>query len=433
VTAERTFGQAAAPAAAGSHRQADRALVLHVINSLQISGGAEQQLVANLRRFGDPRLRHAVAHLYSYEREVIRNEVGEGGSSPRDAVGTRGGDLPEGLAVHTLRAAGERAGQWESIRRLHRLVAEIRPDLIHCYLAEAAVASRIVGRIAGIPVVESLVNISHERIRCVDNPAVSPWKLRAHTMLDRLTMRGVGHFHALSEAVAGSWHRTVGLSRDRMSVIPRGIDLEELDRTAAEGGGRAGLFAELQLPPDAFLIVNVGRHEAQKGQRYAVEAMPAILAEAPEAVLLIVGRPGNRTDDLRARVRELGLERQVRFTGSRRDVAAIVGVADIFLFPSLFEGLGVSLLEAMGLGKLCIASNIAPMNETVTHGRTGLLFRSMSSPAIAEAVLTAYGDGDLRRRIGEAARKEVARSYRLEETARRVEAIYLHQLGLPDP
>ena len=389
--------------------------VLHVINSLGISGGAEQQLVSNLQRFTDGRLRHAIAYLYSYDFET-RNE-----------------QVPAGVTLYPLREIGERRGQWTSVRRLSRLVDEVRPDLIHCALAEAAVASRIVGRLRGIPVVESLVNISHEPIRCVDNPNVTPTKLRFHMLLDRATMRGVTHFQALSPAVSQSWQRVVGLDPQHITVIPRGIDMDELTQAAQAGPGRAALLAELGIPESAFVLVAVGRHEAQKGHRYAIEAMPAILREVPDAVLLIAGRPGNRTPSLRRAIHDLALDQSVHLLGRRRDIAAIVAAADLFVFPSLFEGLGVSLLEAMALGAACLVSDAPPMNATISDGMTGLVFEPMDSAALAEVVVRAAHDPALRSALGERANDEIHRHYRLDDTARRVERLLLKQAGLTPP
>lgn len=386
--------------------------VLHVINSLGISGGAEQQLVSNLQSFRDSRLRHVVAHLYSYE------------------FGTRNAEIPPGVEVIPLRRVGERRGQLLSLHRLAGVVNRARPDLLHCSLAEAAVAARIVGRAKGIPVIESLVNISHESIRCVDNPHVNRWKLQAYALVDRATMRYVRHFQALSPAVSDSWQRVIGLPPNRISIIPRGVDIESIETAAIQGMDRDGLSSELDLPAGSFLLVAVGRHEAQKGQRYAIEAMPLVLAEVPDAVLLIVGREGNLTSFLKSMVKERGLDEKIRFLGRRRDVISIIAACDLFVFPSLFEGLGVALLEAMALGSTCVVSDTPPMNDTVRNLESGLVFETMSAESLAATVITAYRDPGLRKRLGEEAREEIRRRFQLKDTARRVEKLYLEQLNL---
>ena len=103
-------------------------LVLHVIDSLGTVGGAEQQLVANLRRFTDPRLRHALAVVYE------------------DTGGTRSGEVPASVPIHLLYQGGARpSGRWDLLRNFDQAVAEIRPHLIHGSLANAGLAARLVG------------------------------------------------------------------------------------------------------------------------------------------------------------------------------------------------------------------------------------------------------------------------------------------------
>ncbi len=387
-------------------------LILHVINSLEVTGGAEQQLVANLQRFSDPRLRHAIAHLYSV-----------------NAL-TRHSDLPDDVPVHALRAVGASSGLRLSVVLLNKLVRELQPDLLHCSLAEAAVASRFVGRWRAIPVIESLVNISHEKVRCVDNPKVRPWKLKCHTMLDRMTVGSVSQFQALTNTVAESWQRVVGVPADRIEVIPRGIDIARLQSAANVGPARDELLQELGLPPETFLILALGRHEAQKGHRYVIEAMPSVLKQAPNAVLVIAGRFGNSTAAMQADMKSMGVADKVHLLGNRKDVPSLLSAADVFVFPSLFEGLGVALLEAMALQLPCIVSDLAPMNETVADEETGLLVEPKSPRKLAESILRLYSDHDFARDLGCKAAQHIEASFQLNVSAARVESMYLRQFGL---
>jgi glycosyltransferase involved in cell wall biosynthesis len=394
--------------------------VLHVIDSLGVVGGAEQQLVANLGRFSDRRLSHHLACVYV------------------DAHETRHDQVPVGVKVSYLYPAGERPGsRLDVTRRLDRLVVELGltgwgrlPGLLHGSLAVAGLAARLVGMRRRIPVVESLVNISHEPVRTVDNPAVSAPKLAMHRLLDRVTMRGVTRFHALSDEVARSWIDTVGLRPDRIRVIPRGIDLAELDAGGARDLARSALAAELSLAPTDFIVLAVGRHEAQKGHRYLVEAMPSIIAQVPSAVLVIAGQPGSATAGLEQTVAELGLAARVRLLGRRTDVPRLLAAADVFAFPSLFEGLGVSLLQAMGRGLPCVTTNRPPMSSVVEDGRTGLLVPARDPAALAEAIVRLATAPALAAALGAAARAEAQARYSLDTVAAAVERLYLEAAGL---
>jgi glycosyltransferase involved in cell wall biosynthesis len=386
-------------------------LVLHVIDSLGTVGGAEQQLVANLRRFADPLLRHALAVVYE------------------DTAGSRSGEVPEGVPIHLLYQGGARpSGRWDLVRSFDRAVAEIQPHLIHGSLANAGLAARLVGARRRIPVVESLVNISHEPVRVTDNPGVTRLKLEGHRLLDRITMRTVTRFQALTAAVAESWERFVGLRPDRIEVIPRGIDLGELDAGGDRHQARASVISELGLADDAFVILAVGRVEPQKGHRYVVEAMPAISERIPSAVLLVAGRPGAASQTVETQIERLGLGDRVLLIGRRSDVPRLLGAADVFMFPSLFEGLGVSLLQAMGRALPVVTTDRRPMSDVVEGGVTGLLVPPEDPAAIAAAVTSLFSDPTERARLGAAARQEVAANYDADEVAARVERFYRRAL-----
>lgn len=385
-------------------------LVMHVTNSLGVTGGAEQQLVSNLRRFRDRRLRHHLVCLYEED------------------YGSRAPDVPEDTAITYLYGPGVRAqSRLQTVRRLNSTVRRLQPDLIHCSVAEASLASRLVGRKRRVPVVESLINLSHERVRLVDNPGVKAWKLRAHSLADRITTRWVRRFHALSPAVAESWQRVVGIDPARISIIPRGVDAADLADRAHRGGD---IRRELGVPRDAPLILAVGRQAAQKGQRYLVAAMPAVLERFPAAHLVIAGQPGNMSSVLQEIVADHHLGASVHIVGARDDVPALLAAADIFAYPSLFEGLGVGLLEAMAMGRACITTNVAPLNGVVTDDTTGILVAPRDPAALAGAVSRLAAEPELAARLGAAAAAHVEAHYRLDEAARGIEDLYVRTLGL---
>lgn len=380
--------------------------VVHVIDSLGRSGGAEQQLVANLRHFADPGLSHEVLCLYR-------------GSTSRED------DLPSGVGLSYLLSDGRRVRNRVALSVLmRRRLAAIRPDLIHCVLPDAALAARLAGRWLGIPVIESLVNIGHEEVRTVDSPAVTRWKLALHRWTDRWTMRSVVRFQALSQEVARSWVDTVGIRPARVDVIPRGVDTDRATPDADRSYFRARLLSELGLPADSFVVLNIGRQVAQKGQIYAINALPQILAAVPQAVFVSAGSSGPMTERLRDEARQLGIEGRVHWIGVREDVPDLMAAADVFVFPSLYEGLGVSLLQAMAAGLACVVTDRPPMTEVVSDGDTGLLVPPRDSGAIAAAVLRLAQDQDLRGSLAARARSHVARQFDSVVVAARIERMY---------
>ena len=390
--------------------------VAHVIDSLDISGGAEHQLVANLRSFDLGAIEHHV---------VLMRKTG---ASCID-------DIPDSVRVHWLKDNNRARSRLGYARELARLTREQDFDLIHATLPDSALASRLAGLTTRTPVVESLVNISHEQIRTVDNPKVTRSKLAMHTWLDRLTTRRVRRFHAVSKAVAHSWTRIVGIDSSLIDVIPRGIDRKQFGTSVEERAhNRLSVIQEFDLPVDTFLIVAVGRQEPQKGHRYLLEAADRVKDEVPTLQIMIVGRRGLATKSLEAKIAELGLEDTVRMIGPRRDVARLVAAGDLFAFPSLFEGNGGNaLIEAMSIGATVLASEVAPITELIPDQCCGVLVPRTDSAALAAAISRLASDPELRKQLGQRARERAQAFPTPEEVARMYEDWYRVLLRLDGP
>lgn len=386
--------------------------MLHAIDSLGISGGAEKQVARNLDAF---------------DRELMGHEV----VLVQNTESTRRDELPPDVVVHELFGVGEQVTRPVLISRLRRLVRHRRPSLIHASLPNSALATRIVAATSSVKAVESLVNISHEPVRTVDNPNVTMAKLRAHAVLDRLTMRFLTGYHAVSREVADSWVRIVGLDPKKIEVIPRGIEVDavEIGKSKRDEAARS-INAEFGYDDGTLVVIAVGRVEPQKGHRYLVEAMAEITAKHPEVRTLIVGRPGNSSTAVKESIERLRLNDVVRLTGARRDLPRILAAADIFVFPSLFEGNGGNaMIEAMAAGLPVITTNAAPMTDLVPSEEYGLLVDRCDPRGLADAIVRLVGDPYLRRRLGSAARARAMTFATPAEVAKSHEQWYLRLLS----
>lgn len=383
--------------------------ILHVVDGLGAYGGTERNVVRNLRHFTDSRLRHSLVVLY-------------------DRMG-RAAEVPGSVEVICLSRPGE-SMPWLPVlmRRLSALVRQSQPDLIHCSLANSSLASRVVGQLRGIPVVESLVNLSYEPIRLVNNPGIKRRNFEAHRLLDRLTMARVARFHAVSDAVATSWSRYVRIPPSKIWTIPRGLELDELRAEIEAADSRQVVLSSLGVPSTAFVLLNVGRQEAQKGQLHVIEAMAEIIRRHRDSVLLIVGPEGQASPRLRRTVTDFGLANHVRFLGQRSDVVRLMRAADLFVFPSLYEGLPNALVEAMACGLPCVAFDLPPMNQVLKSGVTGVLTTPQSSSDLAGTVSLLVDNAELRSSLGSAARGEAETKYSAKNVALALEGLYLDML-----
>jgi glycosyltransferase involved in cell wall biosynthesis len=384
-----------------------RLKVLYVINGLG-TGGAERSLAEMLPHLATDGVDPLIACLFA-RSEGVQNSV-----------------LSDGFDVRFI-AAQRVPGR---VRYLWRLIREEGVDLVHTAIFESDVAGRFGAVPFHLPVVTSLVNTSYEAIRFQD-PNIHPWRLRAVRIVDSWTARHLTtHFHAITGAVKRAAVTALRVAPERVTVIERGRDPTRLGLPSPERRHKARMT--LGLDQDAEVLVNVGRHEFQKGQRYLVEAMARIVRTRPKAVLLIAGREGNLSSELQGLARERGLGNRLRFLGHREDLPEILAAANVFVFPSLYEGLGGAVIEAMALGLPVVASNLEALREVVEPGKNAVLVPRASPEALASTIEALLDDPHRRSLFGERSRAIFEERFTVERSARRMAALYRRITASPD-
>lgn len=306
-------------------------------------------------------------------------------------------------------------------RGLAQLIRGHRPDLIHSMIFDATLAARLAALVTRVPQITSLVNTSYDPVRFKD-PRVGRWRLRLVQAVDALSARLTVHFHAVTRAVRDAAVEQLHLDPGRVTVIYRGRNLERLGRSSPER--RQSIRASLGLDQDTPIVLSVGRQEFQKGQIYLLQAFGKLLVRQPKAYLLIAGRPGAATAELQHAAAELRLVERVRFLGYREDVPDLLAAADVFAFPSLFEGIGGAILEAMALGLPVVASRLDGLAEVVTDGLDGLLVPPADPSSLAAAIGQVLERGDLRTALASRARETVASRFDLGVSVTRTIEMY---------
>lgn len=330
--------------------------------------------------------------------------------------------LRQGFDVRFLSGSGLFSNAWE----LRKLIQDEKPHIVHTTLTNA----NLVGRFAAIGlltvVVSSLVSTPYAPIRLKD-PKLDTRKLRVVQMVDAWTSRNLTtHFHAVSKTAKMAAINDLGISPERITVVERGRDPARLGQPTPERREQARLRFGLQH--DEQMIVNVGRQDYPKGHKYLLEAMAKLAEKRPNLVLLIAGRSGNVSPDLMELKAQLHLDGHVRFLGHRDDIPEILAAADVFVFPSLFEGLPGAVIEAMALGLPVVASDIAPVREVVEENDNAILVEPASSSELAKAVATLLDDRDKSAAFGEFSRKIFETRFTLQRSASRMIELY-HQVA----
>jgi len=377
--------------------------VLYLIDSLS-TGGAERSLAELAPGYAARGIRLDVA--YFHERPGVQEDLRRAGASLFPIGGS---------------------GRVDFARRAHRLLRDRRPDLVHTTLFEADVAGRIASWRARIPVVTSLVNLAYGPEQLTD-PHLRRWRVEAARRLDALTARRVTRFHAITRVVAEVMTERLRLRRGRVDVIPRGRDPDVIGRRTK--GRRDDARRRIGVDGSAPIGFAAARQEFQKGLDVLVEAFPAVLAEVPQARLVVAGREGGLTEQLGAATARLGLANAVSFIGTRTDVLDLMCAADAFAFPSRWEGLGVAVLEAMALEAPIVASDIPAIREVIGDDEErALLVPPDRADALAAAIVRTLTDTEAAGARAVAARERFLERFTLDRVADATVAFYQRALA----
>jgi len=361
--------------------------VLQIITTL-CRGGAERQLV-NLVSNTDPQVvRHTVCYL-----------------------------RPPGDFATELQAAGHEVVclnlplKWPWLfapPKLRSLIRSRRPDLVQTWLFEADIGARL-SMLFGlrVPIINTLhsTNYDPETIRAANWP---PRKVATLQQIDKLTARRVRPvFVACSRTVRESAIRHLSLPAEEVRVIYNSIDQATLVCEPAEA---AQLRKQCGIPVDSFVFVNVGRLGQEKGQSILLRAFQKVATDLPNGYLVLVGE-GSEKESLQTLAADLGISQRLKFLGQRADVGACLEMSDVFVFPSLFEGLPLAPIEAMLKSVPCIVTRIKPLLELFADDDTGIVVGPGSVDELADAMRKIYSDPALRKRLGMNARIKAVENF----------------------
>ncbi len=372
--------------------------VLHVIDTLG-GGGAEMalaELLPGLHRRG---IRSHVACLRRSDEGV----------EPRVAtVGVEVSHLPD-------------RGPWVRTKALRQLIVTTRARVVHTALFHATVTGQLACIGLDVPVVTSLVNDTYGPARYAD-PAIRPWRLGVVQAVDGLLGRHLtDQFHAITYAVRDAAVDQLRLPPDRIHVVSRGHDPARLG--VRDRDRRLRSREALGLPPDAPIVVTTGRHEYQKGQVHLLDAVARLATSHQDVHLLVLGRRGARTRALESQRDRLGLQDRVHLLGYRSDAPDVLAAGDVFAFPSLYEGLGNALIEAMALALPIVASDLPAVREVVGRG-PALLVPPSDPAALAAGLGQVLDDEGLRTSMAAAGRARFLDTFTIDRVADEMAALF---------
>jgi glycosyltransferase involved in cell wall biosynthesis len=245
------------------------------------------------------------------------------------------------------------------ILELRNLIDSEQPNLVHTTLLLSNLTGRIAAQTVHMPVVTTLANQEYGPEHRA-NSRYGAWSVRGVHAADLLTTPLTTRFHAVSRDVAKVMGRRLQIPAARIQVVYRGRDPARLGTPTQNR--RLRTRAALSIGEDTPVVLSVGRLDQQKGVDTTIEAFRRLVGRIPNAVLLVAGRPGNSATLVEAKARGCPA---IRLLGHRTDVPDLMCAADVLSFPSRWEGLGGTLVEAMALRLAFVASDIPPLRETI--------------------------------------------------------------------
>ena len=290
---------------------------------------------------------------------------------------------------------------WKSVARFRRIIKDYNPDTLLTYLLHADLFGRFFGRLFGVKKIVCSIRNDNSSFRFLN-------------FLDIVTSPLVSLYLPNSPAVKDFLVHKNGITSSKVKVVENCLDVEELDPQASLD--TESLRSQLGVSSGTLIYTCVARLKKQKDHMTLLRAF----AQVSKGVLVLIGE-GDCRRDLETEAENLGISSKVYFLGDRKDVPSLVSQSDIFVLPSLTEGMSNALMEAMALGKPCIVSNIKQNKVLIKNKENGLTFRVGNPKDLAKKMQELSSSKKLRSHYGQKSRKLIKEKYGVKSIAQKLE------------
>ena len=369
--------------------------ILHVIRPAE--GGMKNHLLSLLKYLDNDRLETLVA-------------------CPGDDLARAFSQIASEVIDIPLKGNMSPITDFQCIMKLKDILRTKNISLMHAHGSKAALVGRIAARLAGTSV--SFYTV-HNSIFYAD------WhnlKLAAMAWVETRLAHCTDRIITVSDALRLEIINREGLSPDLPVTVYNGIETEQF----YSASDKSGLRRELGLPSDGKLVGTVARLSSQKGISHFIKAIPQITEK--QLHLIIIG-DGPLREELESLTKQLNLQEKVIFTGTRKDIPKLLAALDVFVMPSITEGLSIAILEAMASYLPVAASRVGGIPEIVQDGVTGILVPSGDENALAQAISELLTNEEKASSMGIAGRRQVELNYSAVAMGNRVTELYMEALA----
>ena len=321
----------------------------------------------------------------------------------------------DGVCLHGLPANLVTGNVVHLVPKLLNAFSNLNPDLIH--FNDPVVAGMLAGRLQQ----HAVLAMTHH------TPELNRQYNWRGQLFERIALGGRPFVIFTSENDRLTGIKRDGIRSEDSAVVPYGINVPSFNGDF----DRQSICDELGVSPTHRIVGNVARLVPQKGHDYLLAAAGIVLSNFEDVTFVVVGE-GKLRDDLSAKVARAGLADRFVFTGQRADVPRILSIFDIFVMPSLFEGLCMAVLEAFAAGLPVVATSVGGVPSTVSEGETGILVPPSDANALADAILWMLGHPHERSEMGMMGKRRAEARFTVTTMLERTEAIYERLLSRPE-
>lgn len=315
----------------------------------------------------------------------------------------------QGVTVYRIPTPGGNGIDYLSFLKLYNLIKRKEIDILHTHNTYPFIDGTLAGKMAGIPV---LIHTDHAR----DFP-----DKKRYMLTERILSSFVNKIVAVSEATKLKLVHYEKINSDKIIVIWNGIDPEKFKNeiNTIEKKKQLGVV-------DRYPILGLGvRLSKQKGITYLLKAISKIIKEFPQLLLLIAGY-GEEENTLKQETSKLGIDYYVRFLGPRLDMHEILAILDLYVLPSVWEGMPLVILEAMAAKKPIVATAVDGTKEVVIHEESGLLVPPKDCNALVTAILRILRNPNFAAYISENAGRRFKEHFTVQKMVSNYEKLYLN-------
>jgi glycosyltransferase involved in cell wall biosynthesis len=381
--------------------------ILHIITRLDM-GGSAQNTLHTCTELSD-KYEKVLVHGPSFESGMtdIEKKIVEEGIARARARGVK--VILLSSLVRSIRPSKD----LKALLALILLIAKEKPDIVHTHSSKGGILGRLAAKLCGVP---HIIHTPHGHVFYGHFGRLAS---RIFLWVERIFSKFTDRLVALTHGEKNDYIEMSVFAPDKLLTIHSGVDIQQF--LNANGNGLEKRRS-LGLEQHEAVIGFVGWLLPIKGPDYLLKAMDYIWPQKPETTLVMVGK-GDLDVDLRGEALRKNINGKVKFLGWRQDIHELMPIFDMLVLPSLNEGMGRVLVEAMAAGKPVVASRVGGIPDLIEDGRTGYLVPPADEKALADAILKLLNDRGHARLMGQRG-KQRCQQFSLEAMIAKLDDLY---------